>query len=58
MIISATMDLDRLAETMGDVMTVADAAKFREALVAEFDGVDTRDVPDARWQQLMAETCQ
>jgi len=57
MLISSAMNLGQLAERMGGDCSNDDAAKLRPLLVAEFDGQDTRDVPEQRWQQLMVDAC-
>lgn len=53
--IESTMNLQDLAERMGDVATTEDAARMRSVLVPEFDGEDTADVPEARWMELLAQ---
>ena len=54
--ISETMDLNELAERVGGC-TVSEYREFlvtlRDALVDEFDGMDTADVPEARWLHLI-----
>lgn len=56
--ISDTMNLSVLTDHMGRYATQEQAAKFRPALVIEFDGMDTGDVPEARWEDLMIEACE
>ena len=51
--ISANMDLDRLAELMGDCATAEDALDMREFLVDRHDGCDTGDIADSEWFRLL-----
>jgi len=57
MIISRNMNLDDLSERMSNTETVSieDAEDMREMLVAEFDGTDTRDVPQSDWDRILIE---
>lgn len=55
MIISHNMNLDYLNERMSNTVAVSreDAEAMREMLVAEFDGTDTRDVPQPDWDRML-----
>jgi hypothetical protein len=57
MLISATMDLSDLCERMGHYATIEQAEKFRHVLAVCYGGMDTTDVPEARWESLMEESC-
>lgn len=57
MLIHDSMNLSDLTDLMGRYATQDQAAQFRPALVREFDGQDTRSVPESRWGQLMIDTC-
>jgi len=52
--INYLMDLSDLAERMSrDLLEHAEVLAMRTMLVAEFDGFDTRDVPERRWEELV-----
>jgi len=51
--ITDTMDLDQLAERMGVVAIQADTTAMRDLLVAQYDGQDTRDIPEPQWLALL-----
>jgi len=52
--INYLMPLTDLADRMSrDCLEPAEVVAMRDLLVAEFDGCDTRDVPEARWEQLV-----
>ena len=55
MIISSQMDLDKLGERMSGTVTVplSDIEAMRDMLVAEFDGVDIHEVPEADWSRML-----
>ena len=48
------MDLSHLAERMSrDLLEDAEVLTMRAMLVAEFDGLNTCDVPERRWEELV-----
>ena len=51
--INSAMNLDHLAERMGDVATREDAEMMRDLLVESHDGEDTSDLDDAEWMRLL-----
>lgn len=54
MLISTNMNRSDLAERMSqDALTDAEVEAMVDFLVAEFDGVDTADVPERRWGELL-----
>lgn len=52
--ISSTMNLDQLAERMGDA-TQGEAAVMRDLLADRYDGKDTADVPESEWLAMLNE---
>lgn len=53
MIIERKMDLGQLLNLMPDDATYAEADRFRSALVREFYGLNTSDVPRQAWDALL-----
>lgn len=51
--IKYNMDLNQLAERMGNVATEEDAEAMRELLVEKYDGSDVEDVPEVEWLALL-----
>jgi hypothetical protein len=53
MLISATMDLDQLAERMGEAATPTEARLLRHMLAATLEGIDTAEIDPDIWVQLV-----
>ena len=53
MLISATMDLDHLAERMGDTATPSEAQLLRHMVAETLHGIDTNEVDPDIWFQLV-----
>lgn len=54
MIIERDMDLDQLAERMGDKYTAAHAWTFLQTLLeVGLEGEDTSEIPDGQWLALL-----
>ena len=51
--ISSIMNLDELAQLMGDGFTADHAKLFRHYLARDFNELDTSDVPDSVWDGMM-----
>ena len=49
LLISPTMNLDRLMDQMGPEATKSDALKMREILVRRYVGRFAEEVPEDRW---------
>jgi hypothetical protein len=52
--IHSNMNLEELAERMGDIATRRDAVMMRECLVAWFDNWETYEVSDYHWNNMLA----
>lgn len=50
--ITGTMDLHQLIERIGNA-SLEEAAAMRALLVERHEGEDTRDIPEAEWQELL-----
>lgn len=56
--ISKRMNLNHLAEHLGNDATIEDATRMRDALIAAgYDGQSVSDVPETRWLELMNAAC-
>ena len=53
--ISVDMNLQELEAIMGDCLYEHDVRSMRDVLVARFDGNDTKDVPEADWDDAWGE---
>ena len=53
--ITNDMGLSELAERMGTEATESEARAMREMLVENFDGMDTTDIPEADWMEMLDE---
>lgn len=53
MIVSSQMDLDQLAEYMGECADRGDAREMRELLVRTFPGLDIGEIDDSEWIDLL-----
>lgn len=51
--ISRSMNLSDLQERMGPTTTEAEADKMRDLLVDGYDGMDTRDIPEYLWIDML-----
>ena len=49
LLISPTMNLDRLMDQMGPEATKSDALKMREVLVMRYVGRFAEEIPEDRW---------
>ncbi len=49
LLISPTMNLDRLMDQMGPEATKSDALKMREVLVMRYVGRFAEEIPEERW---------
>jgi hypothetical protein len=49
LLISPTMNLDRLMDQMGPEATKSDALKMREILVMRYVGRFAEEIPEERW---------
>jgi hypothetical protein len=49
LLISPTMNLERLMDQMGPEVTKSDALKMREILVTRYVGRFAEDIPEDRW---------
>ncbi|WP_296701561.1 hypothetical protein [Thiocapsa sp. UBA6158] len=53
MMISATMDLDHLAERMGDTATPSEARVMRHMLAETLEGIETAEIDPDQWSSLV-----
>ncbi|MFQ2489848.1 hypothetical protein ACK31S_17895 [Aeromonas caviae] len=53
--VHSDMDLNQLAERMGNEATLDDASAMCDLLVEKFDGQDTADIPEGEWLALLEE---
>jgi hypothetical protein len=56
--VSASMDLDQLAQHMGDSATIEQARAMRDLLVDDHLGVDVGDIIEGVWLALLDEACE
>ena len=53
MMISATMDLDQLAERMGEAATPTEARLLRHMLAETLEGIDTTEIDQDQWSSMV-----
>lgn len=53
--VHSDMDLNQLAERMGNEATLDDASAMCDLLVEKFYGQDTADIPEGEWLALLEE---
>jgi hypothetical protein len=55
--VSASMELDQLAQHMGDLATIEQARAMRDLLVDTYLGVEVGEIPESVWLDLLNEAC-